>query len=153
MKLTMRFNSSVNAILRISICLATLGLAVLFGAAPDRQQAQAQLLDHAELLCDNCFFGTSDYYYCFAAEDKILIAYQRIPVLNWRDKSKNYLTRVHHAWTPWAAPGQTLAISYDAKHLWVTRPDGKPVKLIQDYSEDVFTDSKRCQQAVREKNR
>lgn len=129
-----------------------LASAVSFAATPDRQQAQAQVLDHAELLCDNCFFGPSYYYYCFAAGDKILIGYQRTQVLNWRDESKNYLTRVHRAWTIWTPPGESLPISYDDKHIWVARPDGKQVKLTLDYSRDVFRSNNRCQQAVRVKD-
>jgi hypothetical protein len=130
---------------------ASLAAPVSFGAAADRHQVQAQVLDHAELLCANCFFGPSDYYYCFAADNKILIGYQRTPVFNWRDKSKNYLTRVHRGWTAWTAPGDTVSISYDDKYIWVTRSDGKPVKLTQSYSRDIFTSNDRCQDAVRAK--
>ena len=86
------------------------------------------MLDHAELLCANCFFGPSSYYYCLAADDKILIGYQRTPVLNWQDQSKNYLTPVHRGWAAWTAPIQTVPISYDDKHIWVSRADGKQVK-------------------------
>src|SRR5579862_5594779 len=101
----MTLYSHVRSLIRISVCVAAvLAAPSLFGAAPDRQQAQAQLLDRAELLCNNCFFGPSDYFYCFATDNKILIGYQRIPVINWQDKSKNYLTKVHKAWTVWAAP-------------------------------------------------
>lgn len=146
----MRLLPCVSAILRKSVCLATwLALAVSFGAPTERERVRAQLLEHAELLCTNCFFGTSDYYYCFAADDKTLIGYQRIPVLNWRDKSKNYLRRVHQEWTAWTAPDQSIPISYDDKHLWVARPDGKQVKLTQDYSRDIFTNNDRCQHAAK----
>jgi len=107
---------------------ASLAAPVSFGAAAGRQQVQAQLLDRAEILCANCFFGPSDYYYCFAADDKILIGYQKTPVLNWRDNSKNYLTTVHPAWAAWTAPGQTVPISYDDKHIWVMRANDKPVR-------------------------
>lgn len=139
--------------LYLYVCVAaTLAAPWAFGAsAADRQQAQAQVLDHAEVLCDNCFFGPSYYYYCFATDNKVLIGYQRTQVLNWQDKSKNYLTKVHRAWTPWTAPGETLPISYDDKHIWVARPDGKQVKLIQTYSRDVFTNSDRCRAAVTRK--
>ena len=88
--------SYVRTVIRASVCLAaSLAAPVSFGAPADRQQVQAQLLDHAEFLCANCFFGPSDYYYCFATNNKVLIGYQRTPVLNWRDQSKNYLTPVH----------------------------------------------------------
>jgi len=140
-------------LIRASVCVAaSLAAAVSSGASADRPQVQAQLLDHAEMLCDNCFFGPSDYYFCFAADDKILIGYQRTPVLNWQDDSKNYLTKVHHQWKPWTAPGQTVPISYDDKHIWVTRADGKKVRLTQTYSRDVFTNNGRCRDAVRAKS-
>jgi hypothetical protein len=140
---------------RYLICIpvavaAMLGVNASFAA--DRPQVQAQLLDHAEIPCANCFFGPSYYYYCFEADNKVLIGYQRTPVINWQDESKNYLTRVHRGWTAWTPPGQTLPISYDDKYIWVTRPEGKPVKLTQTYSRDVFTANNRCQDAVRIKD-
>lgn len=107
---------------------ASLAMPVSFGAAADRLEVQAQLLDHAEFLCANCFFGASKYYYCFAAGDKVLIGYQKTPVLNWEDPSKNYLTGAHRAWAAWTAPGQTVPISYDDKHIWVSRADNPEVK-------------------------
>jgi hypothetical protein len=101
-------------------------------AAPaDKQppvQAQAQLLDHAEFLCANCFFGASDYYYCFQAGNQILVGYEKTPVLNYTDQSKNYLTPVRPRWAPWTAPGQTMPIAYDDKYIWVTRPEAPPAK-------------------------
>ena len=121
--------SYIRSVVRISVCAAaSLGALVPFSAAAERRQAQAQLLDHAEFLCANCFFGASDFYYCFAVDDKVLIGYQRTPVLNWQDESKNYLTKFHGAWAAWTAPGQTVPISYDDKHIWVNRPEGKPAK-------------------------
>src|ERR1039458_9049026 len=111
------------------VCVAaSLAAPILFGATARRQQVPAQLLDRAEFLCDNCFFGASDYYYCFAADNKILVGYQKAPVLNWRDKSKNYLTAGHPGWAEWAAPGQTVPISYDDKHIWVDRADAEQRK-------------------------
>src|ERR1039458_7695059 len=125
----MRSYSYVRSVIWTSVCLAaSLAAPVSFGAAADRQQAQAQLLDHAEFLCANCFFGASDYYYCFAADNKVLIGYQKTPVLNWRDKSKNYLTPAHPSWAAWTAPGQTVPISYDDKHIWVSRADSKQAR-------------------------
>ena len=117
-------------------------------AAAQRQQAQAQLLDHAEALCDNCFFGPSYYYYCFGVDNRVLIGYQRTQVLNWEDKSKNYLTRAHPAWKVWEAPGETVPLSYDRKHIWVTRADSKKqVKMHRISSSDIFLNSKQCQDA------
>ena len=119
--------SYIRSVIRTSVCLAaSLAAPVSFGAAPARQQAQAQLLDHAEFLCANCLLGASDYYYCFAADNKILIGYQRTRVLNWEDETKNYLTGVHGGWAAWTAPSQTVPISYDEKHIWVSRAPGKP---------------------------
>ena len=133
---------------RTLILTFALAAPALFGAAAERQQAQAQLLDHAEALCDNCFFGPSYYYYCFAADNKVLIGYQRTQVMNWEDKSKNYLTRAHSAWKVWEAPGETVPLSYDDKHIWVTRPDGKKqVKMHRISSIDIFLNNKQCQDA------
>jgi hypothetical protein len=164
----MRSYSYIRSVIRTSVCVAaSLAAPVSFGAAAGRQQVQAQLLDRAEILCANCFFGPSDYYYCFAVDNKILVGYQRVPVLNWQDKSKNYLTPVHPAWAAWAAPGQTVPIGYDDKHIWVSRAndkavkrgfgahlkalafwvsrgDGKQVKLTQSSVRDIFTDNDRC---------
>jgi hypothetical protein len=133
----------------LPFAVCCLGVAACFGAAADRVHVQAQVLDHAEFLCSNCFFGASDYYYCFAAADNsILIGYQRTPVLNWRDKSKNYLTRVHPGWTAWTPPDQSLAISYDDKHIWVSRTEGKDkdkeLRLTRSAVRDIFTNDDRC---------
>jgi hypothetical protein len=156
----------IRSVLRTSICVATaLAAPFSFGAEPARQQAQAQLLDHAEFLCDNCFFGASDYYYCFAADNKILVGYQRTPVLNWQDQSKNYLSPAHPSWAAWTAPGQTVPISYDGKYIWVnrvnqerpgfwghmkslafwaSRADAKQVRLTQSSIRDIFMNSAQC---------
>jgi hypothetical protein len=148
----MNWHAYAGSLIRTSVCVASWWAAApgFFGAEPDRQQVQAQLLDHAELLCANCFFGVSDYYYCFAADNKVLIGHQRTRVVNWGDESKNYLTKFHGGWTAWTAPGQTVPISYDDKNIWVSRHDGKQVRLTQIYSRDIFTDS-RCRGAVKAK--
>jgi len=146
----MKSHSLVGQFVQMSVCWsALLAAPAVYGATAGRQQAQAQMLDHAELLCDNCFFGPSYYFYCFEADNKILIGYQRTPVLNWDDRSKNYLTKVHKAWMVWTPPGETVPVSYDDKHIWVTRPNGKPVKLTQSYTRDIFTANDRCREAVR----
>ena len=121
-------------------------------AAPDRPQVQAQLLDHNEFLCSNCFFGPSTYYYCFEADNKILIGYQKTPTLNWKDETSNDLTRVHKSWKAWSAEGKNIPLSYDDKNIWVTRPDGKLVKLKQDYNTDIFINNKQCRSAVKKKS-
>jgi hypothetical protein len=132
---------------------ALLAAPAIFGATDNRPQVQARLLDHAELLCDNCFFGPSYYYYCFEADNKVLIGYQKTRVLNWEDKTKNHLTKAHKAWTVWTPPGESVPITYDDAHIWVTGPRGKPVKLTQSYSRDLFTSNDRCREAVRNKGR
>jgi hypothetical protein len=148
----MKSHLNAGALVRISVYVsALLAAPAIFGAAADRPQVQARLLDHADLLCDNCFFGPSYYYYCFEADNKILIGYQKTRVLNWDDKSKNYLTKAHKGWTVWTPPGETVPISYDDAHIWVARPDGKSVKLTQNYSRDVFISNNQCREAVRTK--
>lgn len=129
------------------LCLAFAGAA----AAPDRPEVQAQLLDRNEYLCSNCFFGNSTYYYCFEAGDKILIGYQKTPTLNWKDEKSNDLTKVHKAWASFSPDGKTVPLRYDDKFIWVTRADGKSVKLKQDYNTDIFLNSKQCRAAVKKK--
>src|SRR5580658_4080708 len=110
----MKRHASFRSLIRTTGGVAVLLVALaVHGAAADkapRIQAQAQVLDHAELRCDNCFFGTSDYYYCFAADSKILIGYQQTRVINWQDDRSNYLTKVHHAWAVWTPPGPAVAL-------------------------------------------
>lgn len=120
-----------------------------FAAAPERKQAQAEVLDHNERLCNNCFFGPSTYYYCFKADDKVLIGYQKTPTLNWVDPKTNNLVKAHKGWATWAPEGATLSLSYDDKNIWVTRPDGKQVKLTQDYTTDIFVNNRQCRAAVK----
>jgi hypothetical protein len=121
-------------------------------AAPDKPQVQGQLLDHNEYLCSNCFFGASTYYYCFEADNKILIGYQKIPTLNWQDPASNDLTKVHKSWAPLAAEGQAVPLRYDDKYIWVDRPGGKPVRLKQDYNTDIFVNNSQCRGAVKKKS-
>jgi hypothetical protein len=146
-----------------------LACGVCFGEAPPRKQTEARLLDQAALLCNNCFFVTSDYYYCFETPEAVLIGYQRAAVVNWWDKSKNYATKLHPSWTALDVPREALRVEYDEKHIWVMRADqdavqkaggrlhpiiqeSRDVQLTQSYKRDVFTD-KRCQDAVRSRSR
>ena len=134
-----------HSLFRSLILMFVAAAPALLAASAERHTGQAQVLDHAETLCDNCFFGPSYYYYCFAVDNQVLIGYQRTQVLNWEDKSKNYLTRVHSAWKVWDAPGETVPLSYDDKHMWVSRPDGKKqVKLHRISSGDVFLNNNQC---------
>jgi hypothetical protein len=157
------------AIIAFASALFGLGTAPCLAASPAPTQAQAQLLDHAEMLCDNCFFGASKYFYCFAADNKILIGYQKTPVLNWQDPSKNYFTPVRPKWAAWGPAGETMPIAYDPKHIWVARPEGasphgfwsnvkafaiwstrgksKKVRLTRSSMGDIFKDA-RCQAAA-----
>lgn len=121
-------------------------------AAPAGSEVHAKLLDSNQLLCTNCFFGASKYYYCFEADQKVLIGYQKVPVLNWQDPASNDLTKVHKSWKPLNAEGQSIPLRYDEKDIWVTRPDGKTVKLKQDYSTDIFVNNPDCRKAVRNKS-
>jgi hypothetical protein len=126
-------------------------------AAPDKPQVQGQLLDHNEYLCSNCFFGASTYYYCFEADKKILIGYQKIPTINWKDDASNDLTKVHKSWAPWSvkegtSEGQTVPLRYDDKYIWVNGPNGKAVRLKQDYTTDIFINNSQCRGAVKKKS-
>jgi len=158
--------SYLSSVAGLSLCLASAFAAApsAFGKAPDGPRVEAQLLDQAALLCDNCFFGAHVYYFCLAADNKVLIGYQRVPVVNWWDKTKNYLTYTRPSWTEWAPPGGTFSITYDDKHIWVDRPDvGAPhgifkpfkesnqVRLVQNYRRDIFSANDRCREAVRAK--
>src|ERR1035438_8882878 len=110
----------------------------LLAATRNKPQVQEQLLDHNEYLCSNCFFGASTYYYCFEADKKILIGYQKIPTLNWKDSASNDLTKVRKSWAPLTAARQSVPLRYDDKYIWVDRPGGKAVRLKQDYNTDIF---------------
>jgi hypothetical protein len=132
--------------------LVALVASAVFAAAPQTPPVEAQLLDHSEYRCKNCFFGSSRYYYCFAAGDKILIGYQKTPELNWKDHSSNLLAKVRKKWEPWAAEGQTVPLRYDDKTIRVTRSDGKEVKLKQDYTRDAFLTNSQCKAAVKPAN-
>jgi hypothetical protein len=136
--------------MKSSILFFAMVIAAL-AATPNKPQVQGQLLDHNEYLCSNCFFGASTYYYCFEADKKILIGYQKIPTINWKDESSNDLTKVHKSWTPLTAEGQTVPLRYDDKYIWVNKPDGKTVRLKQDYTTDIFINNSQCRGAVRKK--
>lgn len=126
--------------------------ATLYPAAgPDKPQVQAQVLDQNQYACASCFFGASTYYYCFEADNKVLIGYEKIPTMNWIDPQKNWLTKVHKSWRPWVADGQTVPLRYDEKHIWLTGPNGKQVRLSQDYTTDIFINNQKCRAAVKRK--
>jgi hypothetical protein len=120
----------------------------VFGADAKREEAQAQILEQEKFPCVNCFFGPSQYYFCFSANDKVILAYDSIPTFNWTDGSKNYFGKVHNSWKSPTPAGQALTIQYDDKHVWIPRADGKQIRLKLDSSHDIFTDP-RCRAAVK----
>ena len=166
----MNRHSYLRSLSRTSVWLAVLLAAPVWcGFADDQRQAQAQLLDHAEFLCANCFFGASKYYYCFEADNKVIVGYQKTPVLNWEDQSKNYLAPVHPAWAAWNAGGPGVPIRYDDKHIWISRErparqgfwghmkglafwasrgDDQRVKLTRSNMRDIFSHNDACRAAV-----
>jgi hypothetical protein len=118
----------------------------------DVQTAQAQLLDQNEYECANCFFGTSDHYFCFRTDKKVLIGHEKIPTLNWRDNDKDYLTKYHKSWTPWQSAGSSVSLKYDDKYIYLPSATGKKdVRLTQDYTRDIFIESRECRAAVTKK--
>lgn len=133
------------------IALGVFSASLSFAANGDKTQVQAKVLDQNNYPCANCFFGESTYYYCFEADNKVLIGYEKVPTMNWIDPNKNWLTKVHKSWRPWAADGQTVPLRYDEKHIWVTGPNGKQVKLKQDYSTDIFINDQRCRTVIKQK--
>ena len=137
--------------MRSGFIFLAFGVAAL-AATPDKPQVQAQLLDHNEYLCSNCLFGASTYYYCFVADKKILIGYQKIPTINWKDSASNDLTKVRKSWVPLTADGQSVPLRYDDKYIWVDRPGAKAVRLKQDYNTDIFVNNSQCRSAVKKKS-
>jgi hypothetical protein len=132
--------------------LMALGLAgavpALFGATAERKDAQAQILERASFPCANCFFGNAYYFFCFEADNQILLAQDRLPTMNYSDSSKNFLGKVHKSWKRPTPSGESIGIQYDTKHVWMPRADGKLIRLKRENSRDVFTNPK-CRAAVK----
>jgi hypothetical protein len=120
-----------------------------FGAAADRKEGQATLLEQNSYPCTNCFFGPSDYYYCFSVDNKIVIAHDRIPTMNWRDPQRNYFGKVYGPWKGPTPQGQTMTVKYDDRYVWMPRADGKEIRLKQDYKHDIFVANAQCRAAVK----
>ena len=127
-------------------------VAAAVAAAPDKPAVPAKLLDSNQYLCSNCFFGASTYYYCFEADNKILIGYEKVPTLNWRDPASNDLVKLHKNFRPLSTEGETVQLRYDDKHIWVQRQGTKPVRLKQDYNTDIFVNNPQCRGAVKKKD-
>ncbi|HTS46759.1 MAG TPA: hypothetical protein VMH05_02380 [Bryobacteraceae bacterium] len=120
----------------------------LLAAPAERKQAQAQILEQASIPCHNCFFGNTYYFFCFDADNQILLAQDKIPTMNYSDANKNFLGKVHKSWRNPLPSSAPLTISYDDQHLWMTRADGKLIRLKRENSHDVFTNP-RCRAAVK----
>jgi hypothetical protein len=145
-----RMKSSFVRVLVFAVAVAAMPLS--FGASADKKptaEGDAQLLDTGEYACANCFFGTSDHFYCFRVDNRILIGHEHIPTVNYVDPEKNYLTKYHKAWTPWQAKGSTVHVKYNDKYIWVPPVAGKKdVRLEQKYTTDIFLDNGPCRDAI-----
>ena len=130
------------------ITLAVIAAGTLSGASAGRQEAQAQILEQASIPCANCFFGNTYYFFCFQAGNQILLAQDKIPTMNYSDERRNFLGKVHKSWRRPMPSGESVAIQYDEKHVWMPRADGKLIRLDRDDSRDVFTSSQ-CRAAVK----
>ena len=137
---------------RAALCvfLAFLAAPMSFGKKTERKTAEVTLLGSNSYICNNCFFGTSDYYYCFDTGDKTLIGYQKIPAMSWNDHNTNLLTRVRKSYVPWQSePGTNkIKLTYDDKMIWVTGANGKEVKLRQNYQTDIFLHNAQYREAI-----
>jgi hypothetical protein len=121
----------------------------LFGAAVERPQVDAQILERGQYKCSGCFLGPTDTYFCLKADNKILIGHQKVPTMTWQDADKNYAAKYHKAWTPSDANG-SLKIRYDEKYIWLPNPGGKKdIRLTQDYNKDIFISEPQCRGAVK----
>jgi hypothetical protein len=129
-----------RANLRPLLCIAVaLLVTASFGKTGDTAaQAQAVMLDHNEFPCANCLFGVADYYFCFDTHDKILIGYDKVRTQTRRKVPTDLMER-----------GKTVPLRYDDKYIWVTRSNGKELRLTQDYTKKIFLSSDRCQRAVK----
>jgi hypothetical protein len=151
-----RDKMNVMKLVGLLLALASISVAAAADKAQDKPQVQGKLLDRNGYLCQNCFFGASTYYFCFEADSKVLIGYEKIPTMNWADPSANWLTKVHKSWQPGLSPGQLaegqpIPLRYDDKYIWITGASGKQVRLTQDYSTDIFVGSQQCRAAVKKK--
>jgi hypothetical protein len=125
---------------------AAIGIA--YAAPADQKQAQARIVEEEKYGCPNCFFGGSDYFFCFEADNQILVAHDKIPTLNWTDPNKNYLVKLHKSWKAPAPSGDSIKIQYDDKHVWIPRDDGKQIRMSREVDHNPFTNA-RCSGAVK----
>ena len=124
--------------LRIFVCLVS-ALAV-FGAkdhkAPD--QVQAVILDQNSYPCVNCLFGVSQHYFCFNANNKILIGRDDVRTQMRKKTPTELMER-----------GKTVAIRFDDRYIWTAGPNGKDIRMTQDYTKKIFLNDPRCLSAVK----
>ena len=120
------------------VVLAIFLLAPVSFAGTEGQTVQATMLDHNEYPCENCLFGISDYYFCFAAQDKILVGHEKMRTQMRKHAPAELMER-----------GKSISIRYDDKFIWVPQVKGKDLKLTQDYSKKIFLQSDRCQAAIK----
>jgi hypothetical protein len=140
--------------------LATAAVPISFGASAKTKEEKkaektpsaegdAQLLDQNSYPCSNCFFGTSDTFYCMRVDNRILIAHQHVPTVNWMDPSRNFATKYHKSWTPWI-PGSTVHVKYNDKYIWVPGLAGKKdIRMEQKYTTDIFLNDGPCRSAIK----
>jgi hypothetical protein len=122
--------------LRVLLC-ASIALASFGAATGDKPTTPATILDHNEYTCENCLFGISDYYFCFDANQKILIGHDRVRT---QTRKKNPLDLLQS--------GKSVPVRFDDKYIWVTEPNGKELRLTQDYTKKIFLDNGKCQAAA-----
>jgi len=123
--------------LQILVCSCVAVLA--FGAEKgDKPTTQATILDHNEFPCDNCLFGLSDYYFCLDTSQKILIGHEKVRTQTRKKNPVDLMQR-----------GKTVPVRFDDKYIWVGEPNGKELRLTQDYTKKIFLDSAKCQAAIK----
>jgi hypothetical protein len=45
--------------------------------------------------------------------------------------------------------GKSVPVRFDDKYIWVSEPNGKELRLTQDYTKKIFLDSAKCQAAIK----
>lgn len=135
-----------------AVSTALVAAPLVFAANPDKTpsaEGDARIIDQAEYPCADCFFGTSDHFYCMEVNKKILIAHQHVPTVNYRDAEKNYLTKYHKTWTAWK-PGNTVHVKYNDKYVWAPGQESKKdIRMEQKYTTDIFINNGPCRDAIK----
>ena len=121
---------------------------VVFAAPAERKETQAQILEQDSFPCPNCFFGNAYYFFCFAADNQILLAQDKIPTVNYSDSGKNLLGKFHKSWRRPNPSAATTTLQYDNDHVWMLGENGQMVRLKRENSRDVFSNPQ-CRAAVK----